>query len=138
MPACDNGIGEEADERHPCVDIVPREQVEFGFTRNDRSKIMRLAMAIATLFLGVAVQAQPFTVAITSSDDPALAAPAARVYTLTTAQVEQMVRRAVHMAGGFSDVIADTARLVVQRPAAHHSSTNGTLSAPNGRERWTR
>ena len=47
---------------------------------------MRLAMAIATLFLGVAVQAQPFTVAITSSDDPALAAPAARVDTLTTAQ----------------------------------------------------
>lgn len=119
--------------------LFPREQVEFGFTRNDSSKIMRLAMAIATRFLGVAVQAQPFTVAITSSDDPALAAPAARVDTLTTAQVEQMVRRAVHMAGGFSDVIADTARLVAPvrdrhrmlrselRSRSHSQPTDGWL-----------
>ncbi|MBT5142942.1 MAG: DUF362 domain-containing protein [Gemmatimonadetes bacterium] len=77
---------------------------------------MRLAVAIATLFLGVAVQAQPFTVAITASDDPALAAPAARADTLTVSQVEQMVRRAVHMAGGLGEVIADTARLVVIKP----------------------
>lgn len=57
--------------------------------------------------------ADPFTVAVVPSDDPALATPVDRADSLTTAQIEAMVRRAVDLAGGLASVLPDTARLVV-------------------------
>jgi uncharacterized protein (DUF362 family) len=54
-----------------------------------------------------------FAVSVVPSDDLTLESPSSRDDSLSTAQVEQMVRRAVDLIGGMQSIVSDTARLVV-------------------------
>ncbi|MBT4099739.1 MAG: DUF362 domain-containing protein [Gemmatimonadetes bacterium] len=78
------------------------------------------AALTAVILLGWCVQpataTEPFQVAVVPSDDPALTTPADRTDSLTTSQIEAMVRRAVQLSGGLAQVVPDTARLVVLKP----------------------
>lgn len=86
---------------------------------------MRRAAALL-LLLPVVVTAKSFTVGVTASNEPSLHEPTPRDMPLTTGQVEAMVRRAVAMAGGLQDVVADTARLVVIKPNVVTAQPSGS------------
>jgi hypothetical protein len=82
-----------------------------------------MARAATLITLAVCISTCPciadtpdYAVALISSQDEDLRHPATSSEQLSTAQVEEMVRRAVDLVGGMASVVADTARLVVIKP----------------------
>ena len=91
---------------------------EYGPTEERQSLIHRrhfIIAALVTVCVSTVVSARA-TVSLVGSDDVTLSAPVGRDESLTTQQVEDMVRRAVDLVGGMASVVADTARLVVIKP----------------------
>ena len=110
-----------------------RERTEAVIAGKCRCGAALLAVALTCMLVcpGHATSHPWRAVSAVASDDEALRAPAPRTVELTTAQVSDMVRRAVDLVGGMDSVVPDTTGLVVIKPnicEAEHASGSGVVT----------